>query len=339
MRFSKMFTTIDTHTGGEPTRTITAGVPRIPGNTMAEKMLYMQQHLDWIRTALMFEPRGHAVMSGVVLTEPTHPEADIGVIFIETGGYLPMCGHDTIGVATALVETGMVPVTEPETAICLETPAGLTRVRVDVADGHARSVTFRNIPSFVMAMDATVDIEGIGPVTLDVAYGGNVYAILPAAAVGLIISPENTSHIIELGRKVRLAVNRELSIVHPEKDFIRGCTHVQFYQPASRADADFRNTVLFGDSGIDRSPCGTGTSARLACLHAKGQLKTGESFVHESIIGSLFRARVAEETRVGDLPAVIPEVTGSAWVMGINQWVIQPDDPLANGFLLDKERP
>ncbi len=337
MRYAKMFTTIDTHTGGEPTRTITSGVPRIPGKTMAEKMLYMQEHLDWIRTALMFEPRGHSVMSGVVLTEPTHPEADIGVIFIETGGYLPMCGHDTIGVSTALVEAGMVPVTEPITSICLDTPAGLTRVRVEVENGHARSVTFRNIPSFVMAMDATVDVEGIGPVTLDVAYGGNVYAIVPAEAVGLAISPNQTSRIIDIGRRVRQAVNRELTIVHPEKPFIQGCTHVQFYEPSSRSDADFKNAVFLADAGIDRSPCGTGTSARLACLHAKGKLRTGEGFVHESIIGSLFRARVAEETRVGDLPAVIPEVTGSAWVMGINQWVIQPDDPLAKGFLLDNE--
>lgn len=337
MRYSKMFTTIDTHTGGEPTRTITSGIPRIPGNTMAEKMLYMQEHLDWIRTALMFEPRGHSVMSGVVLTEPTHPEADIGVIFIETGGYLPMCGHDTIGVATALVEAGMVPISEPVTSICLDTPAGLTRVRVEVADGRARSVTFRNIPSFVMAMDATVAVEGIGPVTLDVAYGGNVYAIVPAEAVGLSISPNHTSRIIDIGRRVRQAVNREISIVHPEKEFIRGCTHVQFYEPSTRTEADFKNAVFLADAGIDRSPCGTGTSARLACLHARGRLQTGDGFVHESIIGSLFRARVAEETRVGDLPAVIPEVTGSAWVMGINQWVIQPDDPLAKGFLLDNE--
>jgi len=337
MRYSKMFTTIDTHTGGEPTRTITSGIPRIPGNTMAEKMLYMQEHLDWIRTALMFEPRGHSVMSGVVLTEPTHPEADIGVIFIETGGYLPMCGHDTIGVATALVEAGMVPVTEPVTSICLDTPAGLTRVRVEVADGRARSVTFLNIPSFVMAMDATVEVEGIGPVTLDVAYGGNVYAIVPAETVGLVLSPNHTSRIIGIGRRVRQAVNRELTIVHPEKEFIRGCTHVQFYAPSTRPDADFKNAVFLADAGIDRSPCGTGTSARLACLHARGQLQTGDGFVHESIIGSLFRARVAGETRVGDLPAVIPEVTGSAWVMGINQWVIQPDDPLAKGFLLDNE--
>ncbi|MEW6260111.1 MAG: 4-hydroxyproline epimerase [Thermodesulfobacteriota bacterium] len=337
MRYSKMFTTIDTHTGGEPTRTITSGIPRIPGATMSEKMLYMQEHLDWIRTALMFEPRGHSVMSGVVITEPAQPEADIGVIFIETGGYLPMCGHDTIGVATALVEAGMVPVTEPVTAICLDTPAGLTHVRVEVVDGRARSVTFQNIPSFVMAMDATVDVEGIGSVTLDVAYGGNVYAIVPARDVGLVISPNHTSQIIDIGRRVRQAVNRELTIVHPEKEFIRGCTHVQFYEPSARPDADFKNAVFLADSGIDRSPCGTGTSARLACLHAKGQLRTGDGFVHESIIGSLFRARVVGETQVGGLPAVIPEVTGSAWVMGINQWVIQPDDPLANGFLLDNE--
>lgn len=334
MRISHVFSTIDTHTGGEPTRTIIGGLPYIPGKTIVDKMTYLKENMDWVRTALMFEPRGHSVMSGVILTEPTHSEADIGVIFIETGGYLPMCGHDTIGVSTALVETGMVKVEEPVTCITLDTPAGLTRVRVAVKGGIAKSVTFRNIPSFVMAQDVAVDIPHFGKVRMDIAYGGNVYAILPADALGIKIAPEHASEIIARGRIVRDAVNRQVKIQHPEKDFINECTHVEFYGKPSQADAHLKNAVFFADGGIDRSPCGTGTSAKVATLYAKGQLKLNQEFVHESIIGSIFRARAVEETRVGSYKAVVPEVTGSAYIMGINQLFIDPDDPLKNGFLL-----
>ncbi|MBW2057608.1 MAG: 4-hydroxyproline epimerase [Deltaproteobacteria bacterium] len=334
MRVGRIFSAIDTHTGGEPTRTIIGGLPHIPGRTVVEKMKYLRDHMDWIRTALMFEPRGHSVMSGAILTEPTHPEADIGVVFIETGGYLPMCGHDTIGVCTALVETGMVEVEEPVTHITLDTPAGLTRVRVDVEDGVAKAVTFRNIASFVFARDVEVDVPGLGKIKMDVSYGGNPYAIVPAASAGVEIRPENAGRLIEKGRMIRDAVNAQVRIQHPEKDFVNSCTHVEFYGEPTAADAHVKNAVFFADSGIDRSPCGTGTSAKVATLYAKGELKLNEEFVHESIIGSLFRARVVEETRVGPYPAVIPEVTGSAHITGINQLLIDPDDPHRNGFLL-----
>jgi proline racemase len=273
-------------------------------------------------------------MSGVILTEPTHPEADIGVIFIETGGYLPMCGHDTVGVSTALVEAGMVKVDEPVTQITLDTPAGLTRVRVEVENGVAKSVTFRNIPSFVFAQDVEVDVPGFGRIKMDVAYGGNVYAILPADAMEIKISPEHASDIIEKGRRVRDAVNDQVRIQHPEKDFIDCCTHVEFYGEPTTPGAHVKNAVIFGDGGLDRSPCGTGTSAKLATLYAKGQIKLNEEFVHESIIGSIFRARAVEETKVGEYRAVVPEVTGSAHVIGINTLFIDPDDPHRHGFLL-----
>ena len=205
MRIKRVFTSIDTHTGGQPTRTITGGIAHIPGATIVEKMTHLKENMDWIRTSLMFEPRGSDIMSGVILTEPTHPEADIGVIFIETTGYLPMCGHDTIGVCTALVETGMVKVEEPETRIVLDTPAGLTHIWVDVENGRAKGVTFKNIPSFVMAEDAEVDVPGFGKIIMDVAYGGNVYAILPADAVDLEIRPENARKVIDAGRKIKAA--------------------------------------------------------------------------------------------------------------------------------------
>lgn len=334
MRIGRVFSTIDTHTGGEPTRTIIGGLPYIPGKTVVDKMKYLRDHMDWVRTALMFEPRGHSVMSGVVLTEPTRPEADIGVVFIETGGYLPMCGHDTIGVSTALVETGMVKVEEPVTHIALDTPAGLTRVKVDVENGVAKAVTFRNIPSFVFAADVEVDVPGFGKIKMDVSYGGNPYAIVPADAVGIEICPENASKLIQHGRVIRDAVNAQVKIQHPEKDFIDSCTHVEFYGEPTTPGAHVKNAVFFADGGIDRCPCGTGTSAKVATLYAKGQLKLNEEFVHESIIGSIFRARAVEETKVGPYAAIVPEVTGSAHIMGLSQLLIDPDDPHKNGFLL-----
>jgi len=334
MKIARVFSTIDTHTGGEPTRTIIGGLPYIPGKGVVDKMKYLREHMDWIRTALMFEPRGHSVMSGAILTEPTHPEADIGVIFIETGGYLPMCGHDTIGVCTVLTETGMVRVEEPVTYITLDTPAGLTRVKVDVENGTAKAVTFRNVPSFVFVADATIDIPEHGKIKVDVSYGGNVYAIVPAEAFGIEILPENASQLIEKGRIVRDAVNAQVKIQHPEKDFINSCTHVEFYGEPTTAEAHVKNAVFFADSGIDRSPCGTGTSAKIATLYAKGKIRLNEEFVHESIIGSIFRARAVEETRVGPYAAIISEITGSAYIMGINQLFIDPDDPHRNGFLL-----
>ena len=334
MKIARVFTSIDTHTSGQPTRTITGGIPFIPGKTIVEKMLYLKKNMDWIRTALMFEPRGHAIMSGAILTEPTAPDADIGVIFIETTGYLPMCGHDTIGLCTALVETGMVQVKEPMTTIVMDTPAGLTRVGVEVKNGKAKGVTFKNIPSFVMATDVDVKVAGIGTITMDVAYGGNVYAILAAEAVDLDIRPENAGKVVELGRKIKQAVNDQVPIQHPEKAFINECTHVEFYGPPKNPAAHVQNTVFFAESGIDRSPCGTGTSAKLAVLHKKGQLKLNQEFVHESIIGGIFRARIVETTMVGSLPAVVPEVSGTAKIMGMNQLFIDPDDSLKHGFLL-----
>lgn len=335
MKFERMFSTIDTHTGGQPTRTVIGGMPPIPGTNVAEKMLYMRDNMDWVRTSLMFEPRGHSVMSGVILVEPTDSNADYGVIFIETGGYLPMCGHDTIGVCTALLEAGMVEVKEPETTIVLETPAGLTQTRVQVRDGKAQGVTLKNIPSFVMTSNAKIEVKGYGEVTLDVAYGGNPYAILPANALDLNIKPENASQIIELGRLVRAAVNEQLDIRHPEKHFIDSCTHVEFYCEPTTQGAHVKNVVFFAGSGIDRSPCGTGTSAKLAVLHAQGKLSVGEEFVHESIIGSIFKAQILEETSVGQFKAVVPEVTGCAHVMGFNHIVIDSEDPHRHGYLLD----
>ncbi|MCB2215743.1 MAG: proline racemase family protein [Desulfobulbaceae bacterium] len=334
MKTSHSFSTIDTHTGGQPTRTVLGGIPRIPGQSMAEKMIYMQTHMDWIRTCLMYEPRGHNLMSGVVLTEPCSAEADFGVIFIETGGYLPMCGHDTIGVSTALVESGMAQVKEPKTKIVLDTPAGIIEVSVEVQDHSACWVTFRGVPSFVFAQDALVDVPGFGRVVLDVAYGGNTYAIVKSENFGIEINPESAGQLIHTGRIVRDAVNAQIQFQHPDYPFINSCTHVEFYAPSRTEGVDAQNAVFFSDMGIDRSPCGTGTSAKLATLYAKGQIAVGQEFVHESIINSIFRARVLEETTVGQYPAIIPEVKGNAHIMAMSTFFIDPDDPHKHGFLL-----
>ena len=336
MRFDRVIFTIDTHTEGEPTRTVIGGIPNIPGDTIAAKMQYLKENADSLRTMLMYEPRGNEVMSGAILTPPCDPQADMGVIYIEVGGYLPMCGHDTIGCCTAMVEAGIVPVHEPVTKITLDTPAGLVETAVAVEDLVAKSVTFRNIPAFLYKAGVTVDVPSYGRVTMDIAYGGNFYALVEAEKMGLVISPERAGELIRAGIAVRDAVNAQLDVRHPEKPFIAGLTHVEFFGPPTHPQAQAKNAVIIPPGSIDRSPCGTGTSAKVATLYTKGELNLGEDYVHESIIGTTFVARAVETTTVGNLPAVIPEITGRAYVTGLHQFVVDPDDPLKQGFLLGK---
>lgn len=332
MHISRLITTIDTHTGGNPTRTITSGAPRLFGSTMTEKMVYMREHHDDFRRALMFEPRGHEVMSGCVLTEPCRKDADVGVVFIETGGYLPMCGHDTIGVCTALIEGGLF--SREKRLLRLDTPAGLVEAQLDIQDGKVRRVTFTNIPSFLYRENVTVEVEQLGSVHLDIAYGGNFYALVDARPLGLPLTPANGAHLIQTGIRIREAVNRSVEVVHPEIPVIQGLTHIEFFGDAVHPDADCRNVVIIPPGGIDRSPCGTGTSAKVATLFAKGALSLATTFVHESIVGSIFHARVLANTEVGPFAAVIPEITGSAWVTGFHQFVLHDEDTLKDGYLL-----
>jgi len=334
LRFQRMISTIDTHTEGEPTRTIIGGLPHIPGDSVPAKMAYVRDHLDDLRQMLMYEPRGNEVMSGAILTPPCREDADMGVIYIEVGGYLPMCGHDTIGCCTALVEAGIVPVEEPITTIRLDTPAGLVVARVAVVNGRAREVTFTNAPAFLYRKDVEVRVPGHGDVTLDIAYGGNFYALVEARQLGLAIEAERAGEIVQAGKAVRAAVNQAVHVQHPEMEFIEGLTHVEFYGPPTRSDADVKNAVVIPPGSIDRSPCGTGTSAKLAVLHARGALQENREFVHESIIGTVFRARIVGTARVGSFPAVIPEISGRAYVTGMHHFVVDPEDPLKRGFLL-----
>lgn len=333
MNFQRVFSTIDTHTGGNPTRTVISGLPKLIGETMSEKMLYMEKNYDWIRNFLMNEPRGHGVMSGALLTDPSHPDADIGVIFIETGGYLPMCGHDTIGCCTALVEAGLIDVQEPYTHVNLDTPAGLIKVKIKVEHGKAKEVTFANAPSFLLK-SIDMNIEGIGEVYCDIAYGGNFYGIIDARTLNLPLVKENTKTIIDQAITIRNAINQSTEIVHPAFPFIKGLTHIEFFTDAENTAADLKNTVVVPPGGIDRSPCGTGTSAKLATMYRRGEIGIAEEFVYESIVGTLFKARVLEETAVHDVPAVINEVTGSAWVMGMHRFFYNERDPLKEGYLL-----
>jgi proline racemase len=284
--------------------------------------------MDDLRLLLMREPRGHSAMSGAILQPPTRDDADWGVLFIEVSGCLPMCGHGTIGVATVLIETGMVEVREPETVIRLETPAGLVMAGVAVEGGRARSVTLRNVPSFVLERE-----RAVGDLCCDIAFGGNFYALVPAAEAGVELDPAQAGTLIARGTEIMDAINAGGAPVHPKDSRIAGCRHVIFFEPG-RDGADARNATAIHPGWLDRSPCGTGTSARMAALHASGELAVGEPFVNESLIGTRFTGRLVEETRVGDLPAVVPEITGRAWVTGMGQYLLDAEDPFPAGFAL-----
>jgi proline racemase len=334
MRSRLVVHAVDTHTEGMPTRVITGGVGVLPGATMAERRLLFMRDRDDLRTLLMYEPRGHAAMSGAILQPPTRPDADYGVLFIEVSGCLPMCGHGTIGVATALVETGAVPVVEPVTTVRLDTPAGLVVASVEVIDGRARQVTIRNVESFVLSSGVTVDAgAAIGDVTFDMAFGGNFYAIMPADALGLEVAPAVVPELIRRGLVVMDAINKQAPPAHPTDPAINECRHVLLTAPPHDG-ADARNAVVIHPGWVDRSPCGTGTSARMAQLYARGELELNQPFVNESVLGTRFTGRLVATSSVGNLPAVVPTVTGRAWVTGIAQYFLDPDDPFPAGFLL-----
>jgi proline racemase len=316
-----------------PTRVVTGGVGPIPGVTMLERKLHFERELDDLRLLLMREPRGHGAMSGAILQPPLRDDADWGVLFIEVSGLLPMCGHGTIGVATVLVETGMVEVTEPETVIRLDVPAGLVEARVAVREGEAQAVTIRNVAAFLHAAESALRVPGLGEVRYEMAYGGNFYALVPADSVGLVVEPARSAELIEAGLAVMGAINAADRPVHPEDARIAGCHHVVFFEPG-RDGADAVAATAIHPGWLDRSPCGTGTSARMAALHAQGALALGEPFVNQSVIGTRFTGRVVEETSVAGRPAVIPEITGRAWITGMGQYLLDPTDPFPAGFAL-----
>ena len=314
---------VDSHTEGMPTRVVTGGVDPIPGATMLDRKLRFETEMDDLRLLLRREPRGHGAMWGAILQPPTRSDADWGVLFIEVSGCLPMCGHGTIGVATVLVETGMVAAKEPETIVRLDTPAGLVEARVAVSGGRATAVTLRNVPSFLYARE-----RRLGDLAVDIAFGGNFYAFVPVDD----LDPANAREYIDRGAEIMAAVNEDPP-VHPLDERISGCRHVVFHAPG-RDGAHARNATSIHPGWLDRSPCGTGTSARMAQLHARGELAIGQDFVNESLIGTRFTGRLVAETTVGDLPAVVPEITGRAWVTGSGEYLLHADDPFPAGFAL-----
>ena len=333
MRARRVFHAVDSHTEGMPTRVIVGGVGVLPGATMAERRLHVMTEADDLRTLLMYEPRGHSAMSGAILQPPTRPDADWGVVFIEVSGCLPMCGHGTIGVATVLVETGMVEVTEPVTTIRLDVPIGLVEARVRVEDGRAKAVTIRNVPSFSVGLDRTVTVPGVGEVSYDMAFGGNFYAIVPIERLGIPFERKEKQRMLDVALAMMDAINEADPPVHPLAAAVRECHHVYLEAPGSDAGYS-RHAMAIHPGWFDRSPCGTGTSARMAQLHARGLLEMDTDFVNESFIGTQFVGRLVDTTTVGPYDAVVPTITGRAWITGTAQYVLDPDDPFPAGFLV-----
>jgi proline racemase len=345
MRFSNMIQAVDTHVCGEPGRVIVGGVLDVPGATMFEKMRYLQDEADELRQRMLREPRGYPAANCNLILPPTHPEADAGYVIMEQVEYPGMSGTNTIAVATVLIETGMVPSSEPVTELVLESPAGLIAIRAEVDAGKVKQVTFENVPCFVVHLDAEVDVPELGRISVDVAYGGMFYVIADADQVGLRLDLEEAGRAARFGEMIKTATIEQLDTpIHPENPEIRGVTIGQLSAPAQRPDAHRRNTVIVSTGqldwqrpdtwtgALDRSPCGTGTSAKMATLWARGQLPLNRDFVHEGILGTTFTGRLVRETRIGDREAVVPTIAGTAWITGFAQYVVDPEDPFPNGF-------
>lgn len=334
MIFSRGLHAIDSHTAGEPTRIIVGGIPHIKGQTMPQKKEYLEKNLDYLRTAVMLEPRGHRDMFGAILLAPVSPEADLGIIFMDGGGYLNMCGHGTIGAVTVAVETGIVPMVEPVTNIVIEAPAGIVKAEAKVENGKVKSVAFVNVPAFLYKKDQKVMLDG-KEITFDIAFGGSFFAIVDAKELELEVKPENTKIFTQKAMKLREKINSSIELKHPFLSHIKTVDLVEIYDKPTHPEATCKNVVIFGQGQIDRSPCGTGTSAKLATLFAKGEIKQGEKFVYESILGTLFRGEVVGTSKVGDYDAVISKIEGSSYITGFNHFVIDESDPVKYGFILE----
>jgi len=344
MRVSNVVHAVDTHACGEPGRVIVGGVLDVPGNTMFEKMQYLESEADELRLRMLREPRGYPAANCNLILPPTVPEADAGFVIMEQVEYPAMSGTNTIAVVTVLIETGMVPSREPLTELLLESPAGLIPVKAEVHNGKVKSVTFENVPGFAVHLDAEIEVPELGTVIVDVAYGGMFYVIADADQFGLRLSADEAGDAVRIGEMVKAAAQEQLDCVHPENPDIRGITIAQLSAPPIGANADRRNTVVVSTGKLDwdrpstwkgildRSPCGTGTCAKMAAMHAKGELGLDEDFRHEGILGTIFTGRLVRETTVGEYQAAVPTLSGTAWITGFAQYVVDPEDPFPNGF-------
>lgn len=338
MKYSKTITAVDAHACGEPGRVIIGGVADVPGETMFEKMTYLAAHQDDLRKLMLREPRGYPASNCNLILPAANPDADAGFVIMEQVEYPPMSGTNTICVVTVLIETGMVPAVEPVTHLRLDTPAGLVAVDAEVRDGKVRKVTFRNVPAFATHLDAAVEVPGLGTVTVDVAYGGMFYVIADAAPLGLRLTRDESRDIVRIAELIKGAAREQLPVAHPENPGIAGISIAQLSGEPSTPGAHRKNTVVVSTTGstgvFDRSPCGTGTCAKMAVLHAKGQLPLHQDFVHEGILGTTFTGRLVEESRVGSYDAVVPTLSGQAWITGFAQYVVDPSDPFPEGYTL-----
>ena len=332
MRSAHVIHTIDSHTGGEPTRLVVSGIP-LQGRSLLEQRSYMKEHQDHLRSALMCEPRGHRGMFGAVMAPPTRAGVDFGIVWVDSdGSYLNMCGHGTIGIGMTAVEAGLVPVTEPVTHIRVDMPAGLVEIDVTVKEGRAVRAAFTNVPAFLYKRDLAIEVPGYGTVPVDISFGGNFFGAVRAEDIGLEVRPERVPELVRAGLAIRAAINAQAPVQHPTLSHIRSVDLVTLYGPGLAKGAKYKNIHVFSNGSYDRSPGGTGTSHMMAMLIGRGLMKPDETIVSEGILGSLFGGRMLSRTRVGDLEAFIPEVSGTAHLTGFHQFVIDPDDPQRHGF-------
>ena len=330
----KTFFCVDAHTCGNPVRVIIGGAPLLKGANMSEKRQHFLKEFDWIRTGLMFEPRGHDMMSGTIIFEPSSDDFDVSILFIETSGCLPMCGHGTIGTVTVLIEKEII---TPKTqgVLRIETPAGLVIATYKKDEmNRVKSVKIVNVPSFLHSQNLSIECEELGELKFDVAYGGNFYAIIDTQKNFSGIENFTAAALISMSKKLRDKINEKYTFIHPLNETINGLSHLEWTGQTIDSSSSARNAVFYGDKAIDRSPCGTGTSARMAQLYAKGELKQGDEFIHESFIGSKFIGRIEEEIKLGKFNAIIPSVEGWAKITGLNTITIDDDDPYAHGFVV-----
>lgn len=336
MRLTQLISVVGCHAEGEVGNVVVGGIGPVPGDTMFDKMRYLATERDDIRQLLLHEPRGNVIRSTNVVLPSSRPEAVFGYVVMESTEYPVMSGSNTMCVATVLLETGMVPMHEPVTELVLESPAGLIALHCTCRDGKVTRVRFRNQPAFVYHLDAPVDVPGLGTVRVDVAWGGMAYVLIDASRLGFALVPDEARELSELGQRVKTAAARQLAVVYPDKPDYPGITIAEFTRPVERVDGTLRarNAVVVSPGRVDRSPCGTGTSARLAVMHARGEIRVGEPFVHESIIGSRFEAVIDELTRVGPFSAVVPSVAGQAYITDMSQIGLDPQDPFPRGYTL-----